>query len=120
MRAKFLTLAVAAAFLFAAGGASAEQPRHHAGHGKVHRKHVKHVRYFSPPYGAVAPSVLGVPAQSIPAPSAAAPPPPPPAQEARPALITPGAPVYSPGVLVPGPAGTLPQCAPLSRSQGMC
>lgn len=43
-----------------------------------------------------------------------------PSRRERPALITPGAPPYPPGILVPGPPGTVPQCAPLSRQQGLC
>jgi hypothetical protein len=116
-RGGFLALLVAAAFLLSAGAETANAARHHPTH-KVHRKHVPH---SSPPYGALTPSVLRAPSAMTPVAPAAGPAPPrPPTPEARPALITPGAPAYAPGILVPGPPGTIPQCAPLSRSQELC
>jgi hypothetical protein len=112
-----LGLAIVMAFLVPVGVASAGQPLHDPPR-KIHRKPVRH---FSPPYGAPARSVLGTPSvltPTAPAPSFA--PAPPPAREARPALVTPGAPAYGPGILGPGPGGTGAICAPLSRSQGLC
>lgn len=116
MVAKSLMLAVAAAFLLSATAQATQSPAHNPRHKVLHRKHV---RKSSPPYGAMTPSVLSAPPVYTPAPSVVTPLPPP-AQEARPALITPGAPAYGPGILVPGPPGTVPMCAPLSRSQGLC
>jgi hypothetical protein len=122
MAAKFIAITLAAALVLGGAAEAAALVRSDA-RPKVHRKlHPKllrkHKRFSSPPYGPLPPSVatpLGTTTAAPPFKST-----PQPAPESRPALITPGAPAYGPGILPPGPPGTIPTCAPLSRSQGMC
>jgi hypothetical protein len=65
----------------------------------------------------VSPSVMQ-PLPEIPPPRFPAPLPPP-RREPPPALVTPGAPPYGPGILAPGPGGSL-ICTPIGRQQGLC
>lgn len=65
----------------------------------------------------VSPSVMQ-PLPEIPPPRFPAPLPPP-RRETPPALVTPGAPPYGPGILTPGPGGSL-MCTPIGRQQGLC
>jgi hypothetical protein len=110
--ASIVSLAVAAAFVLGTGASDAavHKRRHHA-RPKIHHPIVRH---SSPPYGPLPPSVLSTPANAVPPPTIVTP------EPSVPLPNVSGPPAAPPGILVPGPPGTVPQCAPLSRAQGMC